>query len=523
MRYRHLCFLLLMVMSVFTACSREETPSQTSSETLRIAFDDDPSSLDPRLLRDISGTTVVHMLYEGLMRRDLDGNLVPALAKEVNVSDDRTTYTFQLRDSKWSNGDPVTADDFVYAWRTILDPSFPSPNAYQLFVVKNGKAVKEGQMSVDSLGINATAPNTLVITLEAPTPYFLELLDFHPFFPIHKSITANQEQPVTNGPYLLDSWRHQHEMNFKKNPDYWDSDHVGLSNVQAFVVDPQTALHMFEAGEIDWVGSPVGSLPPDLVPALQKAGNLYTAEGAGTRWIRFNTSVEPLNNKKIRQAINCALNREAITKHITHGTQQPALSIVPPSLFSAGGPCFADHDTATAKQLLAEALSEMNLTVDQLPTLTLSYATHHQAAKIAAIIQQQLKEALGLRVTLAAQENKVFFDNLSHKHYQMALGAWVADFKDPTNFLNPFKYKSNGTNNTEWEDPKYRQLLTEAEEQTGEEERFNRLRKAEEFLIDEAPVTPIYFIAFLYVKPKGLNNVYFSPLGYIDVRQAEKN
>ena len=246
-----------------TACRQPEKPIAQESSTLRISTEGDPQTLDPRRVRDLATTTVIHMLYEGLMRTQEDGLPVPALAETVTISPDQKTYTFQLRRSAWSDGQPVTAYDFEETWKSLLSPQFPSPNAYQLDVIKGAQAAKEGRASINQIGVHAQDDATLIVDLEQPTPYFLHLTATHFLYPVHQSL---RQQPVdssalpdskivTNGPFKLEKWSRHNELTAIPNPYYWDQENVHLNRIQLVTLDNPTAIQLFKIGELDWAGS----------------------------------------------------------------------------------------------------------------------------------------------------------------------------------------------------------------------------------------------------------------------------
>ncbi len=228
----------------------------------------DPQTLDPRRVRDLATITVIHMLYEGLMRTQADGQATLALAEKVTISQDRKTYTFQLRSSAWSDGQPVTAYDFEQSWKSLLDPQFPSPNVYQLYVIRGAQEAKEGRTSIDQVGIYAIDPSTLIVELERPVPYFLDLIATHFFYPVHASLrqqmidsTATSNSSIlTNGPFQLKAWRHHNELTAVQNLHYWDKENIRLDQIHLVILDNSTALQLFQKGELDWTGSPLSTL-----------------------------------------------------------------------------------------------------------------------------------------------------------------------------------------------------------------------------------------------------------------------
>lgn len=515
-------FLFLALLMAATGCKLNHSDVKDgfadSDQVLRIACTEDPQSHDPRLARDLPSVTVLHMLYEGLMRIDSHGKPEKALAEDITQTTDTKTYTFKLRRSQWSNGDPVTAQNFVDTWKSILDPNFPAPNAYQFFVIKNAKNAKEGKVPLDQVGIKALDSQTLEIELESPTPYFLDLVSTHFYYPVHPKSTL--ENLITNGPFQLQVWKRNNRLSFIKNPKYWDANEVHLGGVVLVVLDDHTALRMFENTELDWAGSPMGTLPQDSIKSLKHQHKLMITPAAGTHWFRFNTEKTPFNNLKMRKAFTLSINRSNIVEFVTQGNQKPAEAIVPPSFGLKKHSFFEDNAVPTAWYAFQEALEEMKISKDDLPEISLSYANSDRNHKVAQAIQQQWKAALSLDVKLESLEGKVFSDRLAKKEYQIANGSWYADIRDPINFLDVFKHKSNPTNNTQWESAKFIELLDKSNNELNAANRFDLLGEAQAVLMSELPVAPLFFGSFNYVKDEELLGVYFSDLGYLDFKHA---
>lgn len=522
---RKLLSAAALIAALASSCS-SSSPQTTDPFhiALRIAATDDPETLDPRLSRNLSGSTVMRMLYEGLTRIDAQGNIKPAAATSIEQSPDGLTYTFTLRETFWSDGTSLTASDFVETWRSILDPAFPSPNAYQLYVIKGAKAAKEGKAPLNTVGITATAPHTLVVELERPTPHFLELVSCHFFFPVSsstRSLNATApDKPHVNGPFQLVKWERRNIFCLERNPHYWDAANVSLPSITLYIMDENTALNLFKAKAIDWIGSPLSTLPQDTI-AIQKAqGQLKVADAAGTHWFRLNTSKAPFDDPNMRKAFSLALDRQAIVDHITQGGQKPAFGIIPPSLGWTPSDKLPREDLAEARRLFDASLASQGKTLETLPTITLSYASGDRSHKIAQAVQQQWSKAFGVNIALENSEAQVLRERLSKGSYQIALGGWYADYLDPMNFLEIFKSKSNATNQTFWEDASYTALLGSYANESDENKRTQILVQAEEKLIDAMPVIPLFFNAYNYLKTDGIEQVYFSPLGYLDFKPA---
>ncbi len=525
-------FVLFLVLLM--GCQKH--PSPTQLQTLRINIGSDPQTLDPRKARDLTAVTLMHMLFEGLTRVSKEGSLEMALAREVEISENGTQYLFHLRKSFWSNGDPVTAFDFAESWKTILDPQFPSDLAYQLYSIKNARKAKLGEMDLEQVGIQTPDPNTLIVELEQPIPYFLELLAMTSFLPIpHKMDMANPnwanlpETYVCNGPFLLESWKHSDQIRVVKNPRYWQTKNVSLNGIDLLMMPGDTEMRMFEEGKLDWAGSPLSTIPVDAVRSLRASQKLHINPFSATYFYRVNTAEKfkekknPLSNALFRKALAFCLNRKGITEHILQGGQIPAKSLVPPEMGLSDKGYFHDDNRQRAHALLIDALLELDLTIETLEPIKISYSSSERNAAISQAIQKQWEEGLGIRVELEAVEPKTYFQRISQKEFQLAAGSWTADFNDPINFLEVFKYKDASTNNTQWESAKYIDLLNRSALCRDSEERKGLLREAELILMEQMPIIPVFHFALNYLERDGLEDVALSPLGQIDFRWAHFN
>lgn len=519
-------FLIPLCLFACIGCRKNEPLAHTFS-TLRISSEGDPQTLDPRRVRDLPTATVIHMLYEGLMRNQADDQPAPAMAETVTISPDQKTYIFKLRNSAWSDGQPVTAHDFEQTWKSMLEPQFPSPNAYQLYIIRGAQDAKEGRASIEQVGVHAQDDSTLVVQLERPTPYFLHLTATHFYYPVHASLRQqpfdakglNESPLLTNGPYQLENWKRHNELTSIPNPYYWDKQNVQLNQITLVVLDNPTALQLFQRGELDWTGSPLSTLSTDALASLKSQGQLEIMPAAGVYLFRINTERPPFINPKMRQAFAIALNRADLVEHVLQGNQVPALGIIPPS-FLQGQPLFEDHDVLRARQLFQEALEEQVMTLEDFPQVSIYYASGERAHKIAQVAQQQWKEILGVNIDLQSSEAKAYYDRLKTHDYQMGIGSWFADFRDPISFLDIFKLKENGTNNTQWENPTYVALLDQSSKTTLRSEREKFLKSAEKVIVQDMPIVPLFYASYNYVKNPSVKGVYFSELGYLDFKNA---
>lgn len=496
-------------------------------KTLRLNLHSEPPTADPGLAEDSTSGAIVRATFDGLTRIGEDGKPHEAVAEKIDVSDDLKTYTFHLRDSKWSNGDPVTAKDFEYAWKRVLDPKTASNYAYQLYYIKNAEKANKGEAKLDDVGVKALDDKTLQVTLENPAPFFLELTAFYTYYPVDQKVVEKDPKWATeakthvgNGPFKLESWEHKSKLVLAKNDNYWDKDAVKLAKIDfSMVEDENTELSMFDNGELDWAGKPLSDIPTDAMKPLKDNGTLQTSTIAGTYWYKFNTEKPPFNNVKIRKAFAYAIDRQSIIDNITQGNQKPAMGIVPPSM-AVGAPdgYFKDNDVEGAKKLLAEGLKELGMT--KLPPITISFNTSEGHKKIAEAIQDQWKKAFGIDVKLENKEWKVFIEDLHQGNFQIGRNGWLGDFNDPINFLELYKDKNGGNNDTRWENAKFKDLLNKSALEKDPAKRTQILAEAEKVFMDDMPVAPIYFYTNSWVQNPKVKGVVVTGTGQVDYKWA---
>ena len=535
MRKRMLVLMsLVLILSAFlAACGNDKGGSdKSSSQNLRLNIVSEPPTLHPALATDSTSGGVLIQTFEGLTRIDKDGVPQPAMAEDIQVSDDQLTYTFKIReDATWTNGDPVTAEDFEYAWKWAIDPQNQSQYAYQLYSIKGAEAANNGEGSLDDVAVKVVNEKTLEVTLVNPTPYFLQLLAFYTYFPVNKNVAeANPDwykdagdDYVTNGPFKMTEWNHSESILLEKNEDYWDADTVKLETVEmSMVEEPTTELSMFDNDELDWAGLPFGALPTDSIKALKDDGDLNVKAIAGTYWYKFNTEEKPFNNENIRKALTYAIDRKAIVEQITQGGQIPAMAVVPPTMFSENEKgYFKDNDIEAAKAALEKGLKEEGYaSVKDLPKITLSYNTSEAHAKIAQAVQDMWKKNLGIDVELDNEEWQVYLEKIDSGDYQIGRMSWSGDYNDAFNFLELYRDANGGNNDTGWENPEYKELLIASQKETDEAKRKQLLQDAEAILMNELPIAPVYFYTNTWVQKENLKDVVISGLGEAQLKWA---
>lgn len=529
---------LTLLLSVLTGCthSAQETAGQaqkpaSGSEApaadtgkekpmvLHWSINSEPPSMDPGIAVDADSFDMIYACFEGLTSYDLNGQLTNATAESFTNSPDFTRFTFKIRkDAKWSNGDPVTAHDFVYAIKRNLDPKTASEYAYQLYYIKGGEEYNTGKGKAEDVGVKALDDYTIQFDLKSPTPFFRELTFFPTLFPLHQKTVegnpawaAEAKTIVGNGPFVMDTWEHKSKIVFTKNPNYWDKDNVKLDRIEiAMIDDNNTAFSMFENGDIDWGGYPASTLPPDAIPQLKEEGKLMVADNPGTQSVVFNTEKPPFSNKKIRQAFAYAIDRKSLIDNILQTGVPPAYGWVPTSMGLKPDGYFRE-DVAKAKQLLAEGMKELGLT--QFPSVTYTFDSTDVNKKMAEALQDQWKKNLGVEVKLYTAELKVYRDMRSQGNFDLIRFQWGADFNDPINFLEMFRDKNGGNNHPNWENAQFKALIDKSYQEPDLEKRKQILLQAETILMDEMPLAPINFRGSPYVKNDKVKDFIIFPLG----------
>ena len=521
--------LFLVLTAGFTGC-RKSTEVPAAEQVLRYNVGAEPQFFDPRKATGIPEITMLLNLFDGLMRYNLEGQLVPSIAEKYEISEDGLTWTFHLRDAKWSNGEPVTAYDFEYSWKSALSPEINSEYAYQLYYLKNGAAYNSGEITdPDQVGVKALDDKTLVATLESPTPYFSSLLTFTTYLPVNKKLdTSNPDWAksadnyISNGPFMLSSWDHNHQIEVVKNPNYWDAKNVKLEKITFYMVEESsTELMMFENGELDFGTNP----PLPEIDRLKQEGVLTINPYLGTYYYMFNVTKPPFDNVLVRKALAAAIDRESIVKNVTKAGELPATAYVPPGIPDAepgsdfrevGGTFFEPYEPEKAKEYLAQAGYPDG---KGFPTFELLYNTSESHKIIAEAIQQMWKETLGINCTLANQEWKVYLDNRTSLNYEVARAGWIGDYTDPMTFIDMW-VTDGGNNDTGWSNPQYDEFVQKAKSTGDQKVRMQAMHDAEKILMDEMPIAPIYF----YTRPElikpYIKDFYTSSLGYTDFKQA---
>jgi oligopeptide transport system substrate-binding protein len=494
-------------------------------------------TLDPNQMSYLQDMRMAYAMWEGLYTYEpITLEPIPGVASSAEVSSDKRVYTFHLRpEAKWSNGDPVTTADFVFAWRRMLES--PGEYTYLFYYIKGAEeyvtAYAKGEAAADfaSVGIEAIDAHTLRVTLNDPVAFFLDLCAFPPFLPLHKPSMERFAQRdettgrvrydqkftrppyvVTNGPFTLQRWDFKRRLFLEKNPHYWDTATVRSKSIEMVVVeDALTQLLRYESGSVDWVAS----VPTEVAAELKIRGrtDLRNFSGFGTTFLSFlsrpklnSGKPNPLTDMRVRLALGMAIEKQTIVDTITRMGEKTATTFVPPDVFPGyqkqqGVP----YDPARAKQLLAEAGYPNGGT---LPGVSYLFRSDLPAAKeLAQNLTRQWKQKLNLDIPLESAEAKVRRQRVNDRDYTICSADWIGDYGDPSTFTD--KYRSNSENNDSvWVNKEYDQLVFQATKEVDEARRLRLLERAEKILLDEAPIFPLYYLTNQYLfrdEVKGIN------------------
>lgn len=479
-----------------------EGETLADSQTYTYWLLDAIKSLDPAKNTDAEGSDVLRQLFEGLYNEDEKGAMIPGVATDYALSDDKLTYTFTLRpEATWSNGDPVTANDFVYAWRRVADPATASEYAWfiELMNIENASAIVKGEMTPDQLGVKAIDDHTLEVKLSTPTPYFIKTLAHTSTFPVSQKVIEaegdNWTQPgklVGNGAYVLESHNLGVDITMVKNDNYWDAANTIITRGKGVTVnDVNIGLTRYEAGELDRVDIPAGQYPrlkeekPDeaiSTPYACSYAYIYNLSDKGP---------EALKDLRVRKALSLGVNRDVIVDQVLQGGQKPAWTWTHWAIEGFEAPENADA-AKTQEQRIEEAkalLAEAGYGPDKPLNLTIQYNTSEDHKKLAVAVQQFWKQ-LGVNVTLNNVEWKVHTDRLQNQDFEVARYAWCGDYNEASTFLDWFR--TEGYNSGKWSNAEYDKLL--ADSKTAEDT-VPLYKRAEEILAAEVPAAFVYHYA----------------------------
>lgn len=508
--------------------------NKPTDNILRTNNSSEPGSLDPVLAQGTHESWILDHTFEGLMKVDEDLKIVPGMAEDYEMTDDGLKYTFKIRkDAKWSNGDPVTAEDFEYSWKRALNPELAADYAYQLYYLKNGEKYNLGEVSEDEVGVKALDEYTLEVELEAPTAYFLELTAFFTLYPVNKNVV--EENPnwakradthVSNGPFTLEVWNHDANISLRKNNEYYDASSVKLEGIDFDMIeDENTAWQKYEGGDYDFLTP----LPQAVVSQMKQSEHpeLVISSQVGTYYYNFNLNNEIFKNVNIRKGLSMTLDRETIVDKIAQGGQIAAEGVVPFGLIDDTGKEFRDdvgtlieYDLEKGQELFKKGLEEEGLTEKDFSDVVILYNTAESHKKIAQAAQEMWKKALGIDIQIENVDFQVKLDREKAGDFDISRAGWLGDYMDAITFIELWESTSS-FNDAKYNNPEYDELVRIAKSSSDAKERFDAMKKAEKILLDDMPVIPVYFYTQPYAQKPYLKGVYKPLVNYPKLTYAE--
>lgn len=537
MKTKKLSLFLVMILALSTflaACSGDDKKAGTNGskegkneQVLNLISTAEIPNMDSALATDSVSFLVFNNVYEGLYRLGEGDKIEEGVAEgEPQVSEDGKTYTFKLRqDAKWSNGDPVTAKDFVYGWQKAVDPATKAEYAYMLYVVENGQAINEGKKKPSELGVKAIDDYTLEVKLTDAIPYFQSLTVFGTFMPQHEKFVKDQgkkygleaDTTIYNGPFKMSEWKHEQSYTLSKNDQYWDKDTVKLKTINFKIVkDTNTMINLYETGKVDRVG-----LTAEHVDKYKDSKEFLTEKDTSVYFLRFNQKNKDLANVNIRKAIDMAYDKKAFVDTILNNGSVPAYYLVPSDFVK--GPDGKDFRDANgdmnvtnkdeAKKLWEKGLKEIGK--DKVTLELLNY-DGDDAKKSGEFLKDQLETNLpGLTVTLKQQPFKQKLDLESNMNYDFSYAGWGPDYQDPMTFIDMW-VTGGAHNQMNYSNKEYDKLVKDAGSTLLQDpqKRWDALQKAEKILIEQdAAISPIYQRGLSFLMKNKVKNLYNHSFG----------
>jgi oligopeptide transport system substrate-binding protein len=498
--------LAAMAGTTLAACGSGERRVQSGNAggVLHFGNGTEPQSIDPHVSTGVPESRLQYALLEGLVGKDPHTlEPVPGVAERWEVSEDGLLYRFFLRrDARWSDGTPLTAEDFRWSlWRGLL-PAMGNEYAYMLFPLVNAEQFLKSEVTdFDQVGVKVIDEHTLELHLNAPTPYFLQLLDHHSYYPLPRHVIekfgevtdrfSHWTRPgnfVGNGPFTLVEWKLNKHVRVEKNPHYWDADRVRLNAIMFYPTENiATEERMFRSGQLHVTND----IPVDKIPQYRASGSkaLRVEPYLGAYFYTLNTTKPGLDDVRVRRALAMAIDRQSLIDTVLHGVNTPAYAVTPPGTLGYQPPKLFDFDPEQARQLLADAGFPDGR---GLPPLEILYNTHDTHRKIAVAIQQMWKKYLNISVSMLNQEWKVYLDTRDSGSYTICRYGWIGDYVDPNSFLDMWT-RDSGNNKTGWSNAAYDELiLRRIPNMKSHEERLAGFYEAETILMTEMPIIPIY-------------------------------
>lgn len=512
--------LLVCFMAMLAAVPNS---ASAAGKTLRFSVETEIPALDPQKSNAVPAFTVGNAVFEGLIRTT-DGKVVPGMAEKWTISPDGRTLTFQLRDAKWSDGKPVTAQDFEYAIKRLLNPKIAAEYAFAAYYIKGAQDYNLGKTpNADGVGVKAKDAKTLVITLNEPTPYFLSYLGANCFSPARQEIVekygdsyaTSADKAIYNGPFILKEWKNEQRKLMVKNPTYWNAAAIKLDEVEILqIADPTTALSMFESGELDLV-----DVPANLYKQYAQKGATKAFYNGANDWMNVNVRPNPakpwLSNANFRRAIAWAIDRESYTAISTKGLYTPNLRYVLPLVMGVSKRYGEEHpltyfppkgDPAKAKDYLKKALAELKLDSPSKISFEFLIQDLEETRLMAETLQQQLEKTLGIQVKIKLVTRKQRAQMEQKKEYEVVYSGWMPDYDDPMTYMEIW-LSDNSQNRSGYASPEYDKLVKGAMVEKDATKRMNLIAQAEKILLNDSAMIPLQLrrkVSMYHPKLQGL-------------------
>ena len=514
----------LISLLLFSACSKREEAVVASTREGILLFNNgaEPRDLDPHVVTGMPENRVIKSLLEGLAREHPERSdaVLPGMAERWESNPDKSIWTFHLREANWSNGDPVTADDFAYAYRRILNPEFGAPYVSMLFRIRNAQAYNTGDVTdFSEVGVKVVDPRTLRIELDGPTPYLPLMLTHYTWFPVHPGTIESTngfarrdsgwtlpENHVGNGPFTLKEWLPNQRIIVEKNETYWDADSVALNGIHYFPIqDRQTENRMYQTGQLHITNG----VPFNLRDKYRQDNNPDLREDPmfATGYLGLNNTHEGLSDPRVRRALSLALDRKTIIDKVTKNGS-PAGGFVPPAIAAYPASDVLPHDPEQARALLVEAGYPGG---EGLPTFEFIIANADTSRTFAEVVQEMWRTELGVSIEILNKEWQVLIAEMDSGNYDIFLLSWIGDYLDPATFLKIMR-TGDGNNRTGYGNPAYDELLEQANQMTSIEERYALLAQAEAILLEDLPILPVTWARNMYLIHPDLRNWASKPL-----------
>ncbi len=535
-RYTLISWAFVLSAALLAGCSSGNGTNAergTREQVLYYANGDEPKSLDPHLTTGSPDNNIIMNLLEGLIIKDpATLEPLPGVAKSWTVSEDGRTYQFTLRENaRWSNGDPVTAQDFMFSWRRALTPTLPNEYAYMMFYVQGAEDFYTGvTKSFDDVGVKALSPKVLEVTLKNPVHFFLQLLDHHSFYPVHEAtIMAHgaaddpgnkwilPENFVGNGAFVLKRWEVNKVIEIARNEHYWNAANVRLNGAHFLPIDDQQAEERaFRSGQVHLTNTPQMAIEKIAVYKKERPEVLRMVPTYASYYYMFNLNKKPLDDVRVRRAISMAIDRQAIVENVTKGGEVPAFSLIPNDPEGYSPKTYFSYDVAAAQKLLAEAGFPDG---KGFPVFTVLFNSHDNHQKVALAIQQMLKKNLNIDIQLQNNEWKVYMDARRNMEHDIARAGWVADYVDASNFFDVMLSHS-GNNHTAWVSGEYDTLVAASAATTDTEERYGLFEQANRILAEDMPIIPLYYYTDLNMVSTDVKNWHDNVMHYHPLRDV---